>query len=256
VNSLVQELVANLSRFGLNHWGVVPCDVYDQGAKPGLSIAEVAPGTKSVLVVGNAGPVFWDIFLADLQQNPEHLRDYDHPVDAFVSRAIEQSSESIVDVSHRWIQSTQDAPVHLDFRTLAVTAGLGVPSRLGLVIHPKYGPWMALRAACFLPIHLPKSDPIQDLCSDCSAPCVDVCPGSAFSEGQWDVKRCVRFHRESEDCDQSCASRMACPVGVGMAYSGLQRRYHYNRRKGRQELAQVLEIEDDLRVGVGPLWGV
>ena len=256
MDSLVQKMLLHLNRFGLNHWGVVTAEVYEHGAKPGLKIAEIAPGTKSILVVGNAGPAFWDVFSADLKQNPEHLRDHDDPVDAFVSRSIERASRTIAHVPHRWIQSTHDAPVHLDFRTLAVDAGLGAPSRLGLVIHPKFGPWMALRAACFLPMPLPKSDPIRDLCSGCSAPCVDACPGSAFLDGQWDVQQCVKFHRESNECDQSCASRMACPVGADMAYPAIQRRYHYNRKKGRRELAQVLEIEDDLRVGSGPLWGV
>jgi len=256
VNPLVQQLLTNLSRYGLNHWGVVAAGAYDNGAKSGLSIAEIAPGTKSILVVGNAGRAFWEAFMGDLRQSPDHLRDYDHPVDAYVSRAIQRSSAPITQLNHRWIEAAHDAPIHLDFRTLAVAAGLGAPSRLGLVIHPKYGPWMALRAACFLPLSLPNSKRVEDLCSDCAAPCVAACPGNAFSDRQWDAERCVTFHQESTDCSQSCASRAACPVGSNMAYSGLQQRYHYNRKTGRKEVAQLLDIEGDCRAGVGPLWGV
>lgn len=36
--------------------------------------------------------------------------------------------------------------VYADFVALAEASGLGAPSRLGLWLHPEFGPWMSIRA--------------------------------------------------------------------------------------------------------------
>jgi epoxyqueuosine reductase QueG len=249
------ELVTRLSEVGLNHSGMVDVSTYNAGIQPALHTHTLAPWARSIVVFASGGPALWDALLSDLRQDPSHFTESTHPLDDFVKSSLEGVSDVFGGTEHRWIRASADADVHLDFRRLAVIAGLGSPSRLGLVIHPKFGPWMGLRAACFLPIELPASAQVADLCGDCPAPCVDACQGDAFVDGRWEVSRCADFHRRSSLCAVDCDSRLACPVGAEARYSVDERRYHNDRASGRIRMAQLLNIEDDSRQGVGPHWG-
>jgi epoxyqueuosine reductase len=254
MDASVERVIGELSVAGLNHWGVVSARRYDRSAKPALRSAALMPGTRSILVFASGGRALWECFLADIRAHPEHLYAEQHPLDAFVRRAIEGASRAWSAAPHRWFYAAAEASVHLDFRTLAVSAGIGSPSRLGLVIHKEYGPWLGLRAACMVPFDLEETGGHADLCGSCDAPCVTSCPGSAFIDGQWDVEACATFHRQSEACSTSCDARSGCPVGDEHRYSDAQARYHYNRAVGRVELAQNVEIEDKKFKGLGPHW--
>ncbi len=250
----VQRVIAELGAAGLNHWGVVSAQRYDALAKPALQASTLMPGARSVLVLASGGRALWDHLLADFRDHPEHLHDEQHPLDAFVRRKIEHASRVWSATPHRWFYAAAEASVHLDFRTLGVAAGIGSPSRLGLVMHREYGPWLGLRAACMLPFDLDETGEHADLCGPCDAPCVTSCPGSAFIGGQWQVEACATFHRESDVCASSCDARAGCPVGTEHRYSSAQARYHYNRALGRSDIAELLEIEDKKYTGLGPYW--
>ena len=248
----VARTLRSLEQNGLNQWGVVSAERYDRTAPEALKTETLFPGTQSILVIGSGGRELWDCFVAELHRRPTCLSDEPHPIDAYVLRAVASASGALEGVNHRWFWASQTASIHLDFRSLAVAAGLGAPSRLGLVLNSKVGPWMAMRAAVFLPLHLAENDPAPELCSECDAPCVEACPGAAFPEGQWDAGSCVQFHKASDVCSNRCVSRRACPVGAEFMYSELQEFYHSNRRDGRIALAQVLDIEQDKYEGEGP----
>ena len=254
MNESVAGLVDRLAQVGLNHWGVVSTERYDATARDGVKTGDLFPDARSILVFASGGTALWDAFTADLTANPSHLVDEQHPLDAFVMRAVNAGSQSLQGLPHRWFYAAAEAKVHLDFRTLAVTAGIGVPSRLGLVIDETYGPWLGLRAACMLPISLPETEAGVDLCSPCASPCISACPGSALVGGQWSVEACASFHRTSDVCATQCDARGACPLGDKHRYSRDQVRYHNNREVGRRELAQMLNIEDKIFKGIGPLW--
>jgi len=250
----VQSMIRELASTGLNHWGAVTPERYDKVAKPGLKTADLFADTQSILVFASGGRALWDAFIADLSRNPRHLDGEQHPLDAFVMRSVEAASMTLSGASHRWFFAAAEADVHLDFRTLAVMAGLGVPSRLGLVIDKEFGPWMGLRAACMLQIPIEETAAQEDLCAACASPCIPACPASALEGGQWSFETCASFHRSSDTCSTQCVARSSCPVGEGYRYSEAQTRYHYNRAIGRVELAQSLEIEDKIFEGLGPLW--
>jgi len=249
-------LIRSLDLAGLNHVGVVSVSVYDKTAKAELQSKIIAPGARSILVFASGGAALWRALLADLRENHTHLTDEAHPLDAFVYRAVDSAKLANDIKDGTWFYPAGDAKVHVDFRSLAVAAGLGTPSRLGLVIHPRWGPWIGLRAAWFTPLDLAPSKPVEPVCTGCAAPCLDACPGSAFVGGQWDVQRCSDFHQRSALCAQSCGSRMACPVGASERYPELELLYHYDRKTGRKALAKALGIgADQKHQGVGPLWG-
>jgi len=239
---------------GLNRWGVVPVETYDAVASEGLGSADLAPWARSILVIASGGPTLWEDMIEAIAVDSGRLTDEAHPLDAHVARLIE--SAPMTAFEHRWFLATATAPVQLDFRTLAVLSGVGAASRLGLVIDPEVGPWLGLRAACFVDLALPASSPTPDVCAGCSAPCVSACPAGALVSGQWDVGTCATYHRTSTDCAQTCHSRQACPVGAEHRYSDLQRTYHYDRAAGRSALREALGIPhaDDRFEGIGPHW--
>jgi len=249
------QLAEQLSAVGLNHFGVVQAAAYDAGLPPHLQTAALAPETRSIVVFASAGPALWNALLSDLRGKPSHFTESNHPLDDFVERSVIGTDGIFGELKKQWFLASETEDVQLDFRRLAVLAGLGVQSRLGIVIHPVFGPWMGIRAACFLPVLLEPTALVEDLCGDCAAPCIDACPGEAFVEGMWEVGRCADFHRTSSRCAFDCDSRLACPIGTSFRYPTEERRYHSHRESGRIVMAQLLDIEDDYRSGVGPDWG-
>ena len=251
---IVEQFMSVLGPCGVNLYGVVSASSYDQNAKPALRTSILAPGTQSIIVFASSGGHLWRAFMEDLRSSPHHLTHEPHPLDAYVERSLLTASECIPGVEHRWFTPTVDAPVHLDFRSLAVQAGIGVGSRLGLVIRPDVGPWLGLRAACFVSAEIPPSPVVADVCGDCPRYCEQACPGDAFTKGQWDVAKCASFHQVDHRCARGCDARMACPVGGEHRYSDLQRLYHYDQATGRRRLAEQLAILQDKQEGVGHEW--
>jgi epoxyqueuosine reductase len=238
--------------------GAVGLDVV--GVADGAGYQEVLPGCRSVLVLGS-GRALWDAFVAAVRGDPDRLTGELHPLDAFVRRALAEVDPG-PPASRRWIRCAADEPDPVDFRTLALDAGLGWRSALGLLLHPVRGVWFALRAACFTTSWLPPSNaPAGDgPCLGCHAPCASACPAGAIQlpftpagAGGWQADVCARWNIGPDPCASSCAARVACPAGAEHAYSPLQRHYHQDRRSGRRALAALLGIADT-RSGIGPHW--
>jgi hypothetical protein len=194
-----------LERFGLNLSGVADGRGWDR----------ILPGCRSVVVVASGGPALWNAVLA------AGFRPWRDPIDRWVSEAV----ASVPADGGRWVLSA--ASPEVDFRTLAVAAGLGWPSRLGLVLHPVYGPWIGLRAAWFTEQRLEPTGPLSSrpACEGCPAPCVAACPVGAPGE-RFDIGACVAFRGADPWCRATCHARDACPVGAEHRYPAEERRYH------------------------------
>lgn len=252
------RLASALAASGLNLCGVADAASWDARVPPSRRTDALLPGARSILVFGNGGGAMWEALLADLRRDPRGLTEEEHPVDAFVRRAVAAADALLGGVRRRWFWASAEADLHIDFRLLAGMAGMGVQSRLGLLIHPTWGTWIGLRAACFVEPDLPTSPLASaDPCHGCPAPCVSSCVGAAFPTGQWDVDACSRFHRDDVLCERSCASRLACPVGADRCYTAEHYAYHAHRPSGRAWLREHLGIPPgaDRYEGVGPHWG-
>ena len=108
-----------------------------------------------------------------------------------------------------------------DFVALGRAAGLGWPSRLGLLLHPERGPWIHLRGALLLPFDAGEGDgPLAGSgpCPACPAPCSTACPAAAPRSAGFDVARCGATRRTEPGCAHRCDARRACPVGEAHAY--------------------------------------
>lgn len=237
------RLLPALSELGLNAVGVTEPDA-----------EAAASGARSAVVFASGGPALWQAFVAAIESDPTVLTAHAHPLDQFIARrlaALDAGSE------HRfWVRCAWDAERFVDFRPLARSAGLGWPSRLGLLLHPTHGPWMGLRAVCFTTDALPKTGALAapGPCEGCAAPCASACPTSAVSlDAPFDIRACAS-HKQGGGCAGSCAARNACPMGSGSRYPMLEQNYHDDRVSGRVRLAADLGITQDGHVGEGPYW--
>jgi len=118
----------------------------------------------------------------------------------------------------------------LYLKDAAVLAGLGVIGANNLLITPKYGPRVRLRAL-FLDRPFPTPGPIDfSPCLSCPAPCLAACPQKAFRTGGYALASCdIRMAWDcahplySEDADEPdrpvvgyCrACELVCPAGRG-----------------------------------------
>ena len=257
IRSVFEEAKQRLTDAGLNLHGVVDARAYDKNVGGERRTTTLFPGTRSVWVIGSGGPSLWEGFVAALKESPERLCREPHPFDAHVRRCLDDASGILGAGTHRWFYASADADIHLDFRLLANVAGLGSQSRLGLLMHPEFGPWLGLRAACFLTEAVPETAPVEDdPCVGCDAPCISACPAGALASGRWDVDICGRFHITDTDCSTTCHARVACPVGTVHRYPEPERVYHYNRAKGREWLREHIGLVADVDgfEGVGPHW--
>jgi epoxyqueuosine reductase QueG len=111
---------------------------------------------------------------------------------------------------------------HVDLIALARGAGLGAASRLGLLLHPEYGPWLSLRALVLTEKPPPESPPRRDFspCEGCSAPCTDACPVDAprALPAGFDISACTNRRALGGSCQLHCAARRACIFGSEHAY--------------------------------------
>ncbi len=235
---------------------------------PNRTTSALLPGATDIIVVANGGPTMWRAFLADLKASPAGLTTEEHPLDAYVRREVMRADASLGDLPRRWFWAAATAEVHIDFRVLAHLAGIGGASRLGLLLDDRFGPWIGLRAACF--VVDPASAPGRTLTPTATSPalpalsphcegcdrCIAACPASAFPDGRWAVDVCSTFHHTSDMCAATCHARLACPIGADERYDPDEIQYHYNRKLGREFLRNLLALPAgaDPYEGVGPHW--
>ena len=245
-----------LAASGLNVFGIAGPEKYDAVTEPERRTSRLLEGTRSVVVVASGGRALWDAFVDGLRRDPSVLVDEPHPLDAFVRKRIDEGDALLpASIDRRWFFAAASAEPQLDFRVLGRLAGIGERSRLGLLIHPTYGLWLGLRAACFTTAELEPSATPPNPCAACDAPCRPACPAGALDSGSWDVDRCAAFHLADHRCATTCHSRLACPVGAEQRYPPEEIEYHYNRPLGRRSLRVFARGFEDRYEGEGPHWG-
>jgi epoxyqueuosine reductase QueG len=155
------------------------------------------------------------------------------------------------------VQPTLGAPVALDFVKLGVLAGLGTPSRIGLLLSERFGPWMALRGALFTSADFglaPRAGlalraEAPDLCAGCPAPCVSACPEALPGSAEFPWQRCFDARKGQPPCQLRCGARAACVVTPAERYDDLEITYHYHRSQGRAALCAHFGVRDTYSLG-------
>jgi hypothetical protein len=229
----VEAARGHLARGGLDVAGALAAPAYDAIAGPPWRIEAVAPGARAVIVVGSGGRRLWERFRAA----PEATLERD-PLDAYCARLLAEAA-ALAGPGTRWaLYGEQRGGEFPPLGRLAQLAGLGAPSRLGLLIHPRFGPWLALRALLYLPGTIgPGPGTIEadaararpapfDPCTGCPAPCATACHGGAVTSTGLDGVACARTRGALRACASDCDARLACVVGREHAYTAEQRAHH------------------------------
>lgn len=234
VTSETEGLLAAIRREaaarGFDLVGVVDAAAYDAAAPPGHRIGDVWAGACAAIVIGNAGPRFWNRFRGEHKGRLDRVEGED-PLDAFTVRETAPLRALLTEggFTERTVYPFFGATDHaLSFRELAIAAGFGVWSVLGLVLSPVYGPWLASRAAVLTDAPLVPTGRHEsfDPCTACPAPCIDVCPGDAFPGRQWSARACLTAKSHLEPCRTRCLSRIHCVYGSDFRYASEEMAYH------------------------------
>lgn len=212
---------------GLEPFGALDVPRYDALVPAGWHSEQVLPDARSAWVIGSGGAKFARAALAEGGADP---------IDRATRRGSSACVGALVEAGHRAValhaferrnaggvlahDATDEAGRYADFSALGRAAGLGAPSRLRLLVHPVFGPWLAVRSVVLTTARLPTTGPIPgfDPCRDCAAPCRDACPAGALDGGDlaWDVCRPERLR--GGPCALHCGARRACVVGREHAY--------------------------------------
>ncbi len=254
----ISRLVDTLAAGGLNVVGTVDVAQWDTIAPASRQSVALLPGARCILVFGSGGPDLWSAFLADLRRDPRGLTEEVHPLDAFVARQVAAADPLLGTITRRWFHAAATEATPIDFRLLAHLGGLGTRSRPGILLHPRFGLWMGLRAACFVDVALPADAPLTvSPCDTCPSPCMAACPGGAFVDGALAIARCAHHNRTTTDCATACHARAACPEGAAFRYTPEEQAYHTNPNQGRRWLRTYLGIPPgrDHHEGDAPPWG-
>lgn len=222
--------------YGLNLVAATPAERYDASVTSGHRASELAPGARSIVIVGNGGGGLWAALKRHAEREPGWW-DHEHPLDEFTREIVESSIALPLRASgHRCVVVYPF--VHdnrtLNFVHLARVAGLTGPSVIGVSLHPRFGPWIAFRAALLVDELIDSPGPAInfDPCPTCTArSCISACPVGAVSiETGWDIPKCLTHRVEVEpDCIKRCHARTACVIGPEHIYPDDELAYHQMR---------------------------
>lgn len=175
---------------------------------------------RTVVMVGNAGPAMWRAFSTARPASA-------HPLDGW-TRAM------LTPIARRFgaaVKFPFETPP-LPFQRWLMRADGSRFSPLGLLVHPEYGLWHAIRGALLFDrdLELAEPPPRPSPCDTCATqPCLSTCPVSAFSRSGYDAARCAAHltSGDGEDCRAlGCRARRACPAGRPHQYVPAQARHH------------------------------
>lgn len=222
------------AKSGLTLVAATPSDRYDAVVTPAYQVQAIAPGARSIVVIGNGGGAFWRSFKQHADENPGWMV-RDNPLDDFTRIVIERDIEAVLsNLAHTIIYPFVNNGPTLNFMEAGKAAGLSGPSIIGVVVHPIYGPWIAFRAAILLTesIDAPGEALGFDPCPSCTVrTCISACPADAvnFATG-WDIPKCLTHRVEVEaDCAPRCHARAGCVLGPEHRYPDEELAYHQMR---------------------------
>jgi len=248
---LLKTITSALAPHGLNLIGTTTVADYEALVPSQYHVASLLPEAKTLIVIGNGGGQFWEGFRAYCQERPGYLQGRRHPLDDYTVEVIEKTLTPILaqpGVGYRYLYPFRFWSEPVSFMHLARASGLAGPSILGVVIHPVYGPWMALRAALLINQEFRAAPTAAgfDPCPTCvERACMAACPASAVSvQKGWDIPACVQHRlRVTANCVDYCHARFDCVYGREHRYPLDELQYH--QRTSFAEMRKYFEPDDE-----------
>jgi hypothetical protein len=229
-NAVKLGLDSALEVHGFNLVGALAADRYDQLVTSGWRCAETLPTARSAVLLCCGGPEFFRA----VRSSPEWRAGVD-PVDRFARRWVEFQralwQEAGFDTrGFLYVDEREsDGESHFaDFASLAAASGIGVSSRLGILLHPRFGPWVSIRGLLLTERPCPPTKPLEwNPCFGCPAPCADACPSDrVMLDSGFDVEACFATKASTPICRTSCAARRACVYGQDQTYDRKAETYY------------------------------
>lgn len=178
--------------------------VFDAHAAGAPGWERLAGGPRTGILVGNTRTL-WPPFTAAVREDAALAADPNK-----LERYTERTLADAFPGAHIYYSHRRYDGAFLPFQKLAIAVGLGAIAPIGLVIHPAYGPWFALRAVVLVDGEPPAT------CGPIALPCrCEAACGEALDRAQremtWQAWLGVR---------DACSLR-------AWRYSDDQVRYHY-----------------------------
>lgn len=234
---IIAALVAALAPLGFGLVGAADVSAYDRIVDEGRRIGTRAPWARSAIVIGNGGGSLWR-HVAAWAAARGGLAALADPVDAYTEQTITAAVADVVVAAGVRSETIfpfprAGAPSVPSFVDLAAVAGLGAPSLLRVLVHPVFGPWMALRAVVLCDEELRAARPADgfDPCPAChERACVAACPaGAVRAPHGWDLVACIDHRLASGDCADRCHARFDCVHGREHRYPPEATAHHHRR---------------------------
>jgi hypothetical protein len=201
---------------GLNLVGVLPVSVYDRAVPIPWRSGRLLPTAHSAILLAAGGDALF---------RHHRASGTSESLDDFVRRSVDEGCARLRRQGWRSLPFGYDEKrddLYADLIELAVLSGLGGHSRLGLLVHREYGPWLSLRALVLTERRLPDSRPATQFepCAGCPAPCSKACPVGAPrpSPAGFDIRACGEQRALQGRCQLQCDARRACVIGTEHAY--------------------------------------
>lgn len=231
-DEVLDQLKRHFLNSGFNLTLAIKASEYDSAIAGTNKLETIFPNAKSVILVGFGGKRFWTIFQEFLKENPHFKTNNVDLIDSYSVLKFNEASQILESygISYMTAYPFGKDALSINFLKLGELAGAGVPSLLGILLHPVYGPWISLRGVILTDMEFDHYDkPLVDFspCPTCDKPCIEACPANTISESGWDYKACINYRISDRTCAHTCASRRACPYGKDEQYSEAQLRYHH-----------------------------
>jgi len=227
------DFIAALDRHGLNVVGTTAIADYDSAVPPDVRLARRMPAARSLIVIGNGGGAFWHAVETFGREHPDHADSAD-PIDDF-TRHVVDAAVAAAGLEGPVLYPFDFPTTPVSFMRLAECAGLGRRSLLGVLVHPVYGPWIALRAAVPVPVDVTAPRPADgfDPCPTCAErACIPACPAGAVTAAGWDIPTCAAQRAPDDDpCASRCHARFECVIGRDHRYPAAALAYHQRRAR-------------------------
>lgn len=225
---VVDTLEAALVPAGLDLIRPLALGWYNDAVPPAFRLPDLGRAGALAVVIGNTRAL-WDPFVKALRAQPARLTSRD-PLDEWVMERVSAAVASTGVVAE--LRFSQELPPRrVAMQTLAEVAGLAWRSPAQLCVHPRFGPWIGLRAAVVFDVEGPAGDPVPAprACGACAEACSVATERalSSTSPGGW---------------RPWLAARDACPLGREHRYVEEQVLYHY--AKDRAALARAVSASD------------
>lgn len=223
----LSKIVQNCQSAGLDLWGTLQIGQYNSKVPPSAQIDNLGSPQNTALLIGNTKAI-WKPFIEHLKNVPDALSSSD-PLDDYVEQCL-GASLRVTRAEHHIRFAHRPEPNYISVQTLAEESGLAWTSPSRLSIHPRYGPWIALRAVIVFTEKMEhKATPSIQACTSCEQTCAPLFAKLRTKVSE-DNERLV-----VPDWQQWLELRDACPIGQSHRYSSDQIRYHYTKDRAHLE---------------------